>query len=130
MVTIASLNLANFLTTAQSCTAKELYKYHQKITGGIKCSDTEQIKLNLGVYLLEVYQSQGLTCLEDVVDTEQRTLLHLLKTDITEFCRNCITPVAETTTSDSPKALPTGAAITTDTGVYLVTETGDYIITN
>lgn len=130
MVTIESLNLTEFAETAKLCAAQELYKYLYKMRGGVKCSNDEQIKLVLGIYIIDVYLTQGLECLEDTVEDKDQTILHLLKTHITKTCRNCVYPAPQAEPNDQQKALPQGSAITTETGVYLVTQTGDYIITN
>lgn len=57
--------------TGRSCQATKMFKYYNKLVGGLFCSNAEQIKVSLLVYILEQIYKLDMTCF-DVVPTDSK----------------------------------------------------------
>lgn len=63
---ITSNYILGAVQTARSCQATKVRKYYNKLVGGVVCSNAEQIKMSLLVYILEQVYKLDMTCFDTI----------------------------------------------------------------
>lgn len=122
-VKINNVDFDEMLDTLGACLASKGTIYYNKISGGVKCSNSELLKLDLALYLLTKKGPYGaLPCIYsgaampgviyDQVTTPRQTTTYL-QTFVDYFYRECKTCITSN---------PTSAGVTPDTGNYLLLE--------
>lgn len=132
-------SLDSFIDSIELCYATKGTSYYNKISGGVRCSNLELLKLDLIVYLLNRYEKAGgsLDCIysgqtmtgiiySNPITTPADTTTHLqvYVDHVSRFCKDCII-------SDAPAAVVPPAAtnyLYGEDGITEITlETGGHI---
>jgi hypothetical protein len=68
---ITSAYLFDAVETGRACQALKMRKYYAKLVGGVTCSNNEQLKVALLVFVVEQAYKLDLTCFDSIpVDSE------------------------------------------------------------
>lgn len=73
----------------RGCYATKMLRYYRKLVGGLSCSNKEQIKLRLLMYLLEETYNTGITCFNNVPMDTDRKYIELFINHLNVECADC-----------------------------------------
>ena len=86
----------------RTCYTTKMLKYYRKLVGGLTCSNNEQIKLRLLMYVLTETYETGITCFNNVPMDTQRMYIELFINYLNVECADCgnaFLPVTATETT-------------------------------
>lgn len=87
--TITSQYLLAVVNQGRVCQATKVKKYYHKMVGGVDCSDLEQLKLTLLVYVLEQIYKLDMTCFEESPADTTLSYTQIFVNHILVECRDC-----------------------------------------
>ena len=88
---ITSSTILAAVQSGRSCQATKMRKYYSKLVGGLSCSNMEQLKLSMLVYVLEQVYKLDMTCFNNTpADSDYSYLRHFINY-LTVECADCIT---------------------------------------
>jgi len=112
------------------CISRRNLTLQKKITGGVRCDTTENVKLTLIAYLLEDYQknaedNKDKDCLQlNPSEKKGYKLINSFIAYVERECRDCIEARTAVTVGNA------GAASSPTTVNFLATQSGDTIVTH
>ena len=112
-----------YLESIKLCLYTKHLGMYKKIHGGVQCSELENTKIELALYLL---RNAGLECLETTIPDGDLSYLERFKQYLDQYCLDC-TPL-EVTKKTTNIAFITSSGILLGNGDDLGTENDDIII--
>lgn len=73
----------------RTCYTTKMLKYYRKLVGGLTCSNNEQIKLRLLMYVLTETYETGITCFNSVPMDTERMYIELFINYLNVECADC-----------------------------------------
>lgn len=87
--TITSQYLLAVVNQGRVCQATKVKKYYHKMVGGVDCSDLEQLKLTLLVYVLEQIYKLDMTCFDESPADTTLSYAQIFINHILVECKDC-----------------------------------------
>lgn len=75
--------------TARSCQTAKMLKYYNKLVGGVTCSNAEQLKMALLVYILEQVYKLDMTCFDTIPTDSDISYLRSFINYMNVECADC-----------------------------------------
>lgn len=108
--------ILNAVQTGRVCQATKMSRYYNKLVGGVSCSNVEQIKISLLVYILEQVYKLDMTCFNDLPADSTHSYIRLFINHLTVECADCGINFSGFNSSASEAAVIAGGNAGTDPG--------------
>lgn len=86
---ITSAYLFDVIETGRSCQSEKMVKYYKKLVGGVTCSNNEQLKVALLVFVLEQTYNLDLTCFNRIPTDSKLSYLQSFINYLYVECADC-----------------------------------------
>lgn len=114
---ITSDYIYSAVQTGRVCQASKVQRYYNKLVGGVSCSNIEQLKVTLLVYILEQVYKLDMTCFNDLPADSKYSYIRLFINYLSVECADCGITFSGFNSSASESTVIGGGGVTgTDPG--------------
>lgn len=131
--------LLGYIQSGRACHATKMNRYYKKLVGGLTCSNIDQIKLTLLMYVLQETYKLDMTCFNTKPNGSDRTYLELFINFLRMECADCSNAFAAAVAEDTTVNETEGDGVNDElnyilledtTYITLEDETGSHLMEN